>query len=65
MDHFGIGTALLGCAEVYFRCARRTGRTTSLVESLVSGDRVVCRTENEAFLLRPCVVSGELKSARW
>lgn len=41
MDHFGIGTAMQGMALIYFQSARRTGRTTSLVESVKTGDRVV------------------------
>ena len=45
MDHFGIGAALRGMAEVYFHSVRRTGRTTSLVESLKNGDRIVCVNE--------------------
>ena len=41
MDQFGIGGAVVGAAEVYFRASRGTGRTTSLVESVKDGDRVV------------------------
>lgn len=40
MDHFGIGNALRGVANAYFQGARRTGRTTSLIDSLKDGDRV-------------------------
>ena len=47
MDHFGIGQAMRGMAQVYALSARRTGRTTSLVESLKNGDRIVCATEPE------------------
>jgi hypothetical protein len=46
MDHFGIGTALQGMLQTYENTARRTGRTTSLIESLRDGDRVV--VENQA-----------------
>ena len=48
MDHFGIGAGVLGAVETYITAARRTGRTTSLMDSLKSGDRVVCRTQGEA-----------------
>jgi|GEM_PF-2160996 len=41
MDHFGIGVAVCGMLETYFRASRGTGRTTSLVDSVKSGDRVV------------------------
>ncbi|MDV4167838.1 hypothetical protein [Rhodovulum sp. FJ3] len=47
MDHFGIGSGVAGSANVYFQSARRTGRTTSLVESLKDGDRVVFLSERE------------------
>ena len=40
MDIFGIGAAIMGAAEIYFRAARRTGRTTQLLNSLNDGDRV-------------------------
>lgn len=42
MDAFGIGAALKGAQQVYFMAARRTGRTTALLEGLKPGDRVVC-----------------------
>jgi hypothetical protein len=41
MDHFGIGAAMKTANLIYSQAARRTGRTTSLVESLKDGDRVV------------------------
>ena len=41
MDHFGIGAALLGAANIYFNSARQTGRTTSLIESVKDGDRII------------------------
>lgn len=41
MDAFGIGTALEGCAEIYFRSARKSGRTTAMVEAAKDGDRFV------------------------
>lgn len=48
MDHFGIGAAIRGAINIYFRCARQTGRTTSLVESVQDGDRVVFADHQEA-----------------
>lgn len=48
MNDYGIGAALRGVAEVYFRAARRTGRTTTLLENLQNGDRVVFATKKEA-----------------
>lgn len=59
MDHFGIGAAVQGAARVYFQSARRTGRTTSLVESLKDGDRVVFRSHSEAeHVLHMCKDRG-------
>lgn len=37
-----------GMAQVYFSSARRTGRTTSLVESVKDGDRIVFADTKEA-----------------
>lgn len=48
MDHFGIGAGVSAAVGMYFACARRTGRTTSLVESLKNGDRVVFADPKEA-----------------
>ena len=48
MDHFGIGAALQLALRVYVQGARQTGRTTSLIESLKDGDRVVCQEWREA-----------------
>ena len=41
MDAYGIGAAIEGAAKIYLQTARGTGRTTALVESLKTGDRVV------------------------
>lgn len=41
MDQFGISTALLAAARIYFQTARDTGRTTRFINSLKDGDRVV------------------------
>jgi len=48
MDHFGIGHAMQAMVRVYIQGARQTGRTTSLLESLKDGDRVVCATPKHA-----------------
>lgn len=48
MDHFGIGAAMKAANIIYCQAARRTGRTTSLIESLKDGDRVVCINRIEA-----------------
>lgn len=52
MDHFGIGTGVLGAVEVYFRCSGGTGRTSSLVYSVKSGDRIVFINEEQATRFR-------------
>lgn len=52
MDHFGIGAGVLGSVRCYFVGARRTGRTTSLVESVKNGDRVIFASPNEAETFR-------------
>lgn len=52
MDAFGIGAGIKGAVNVYLHGARRTGRTTTLLESLQDGDRVVCLTLEEARRLR-------------
>lgn len=51
MDIFGIGNAIKGVVEIYFRMSRRTGRTTQLMECLQNGDRVVCTNTREANLI--------------
>ena len=52
MDHFGIGAGLLGAANIYFNSARQTGRTTSLIESVKDGDRIVVRNQREEYCLK-------------
>ena len=47
MDHFGIGNAMTGLLRTYFMAARQTGRTTSLVESVKDGDRIVFSDSRE------------------
>lgn len=48
MDHYGIGNAMLAMDRIYANASRGTGRTTSLVESVKDGDRVVFTNEREA-----------------
>ena len=52
MDIFGIENHLQGEVRAYFLRNRRTGRTTKLVATVQSGDRVVCANEAEARHLR-------------
>lgn len=47
-DFFGIGNAVRGALEIYFRSARRSGRTTALIEHLQDGDRVVFLNQKHA-----------------
>lgn len=61
MDAFGIGQAIKGMVLTYFSASRRTGRTTSLVESLKDGDRVVCLEPNEARRLRSLSAERRVK----
>jgi len=59
MDHFGIGAAIEGAARVYCHTARRTGRTTALVKSLNTGDRVVfCDAREAERVSRMCREQG-------
>lgn len=59
MDHFGIGGGVEGAALIYFTSARRTGRTTSLIESLKDGDRIVFANQREADRVkRLCLERG-------
>ena len=52
MDHFGIGAAIHGAAMIYTSSSRRTGRTTSLVESVKDGDRIIFNNHKEAERVR-------------
>lgn len=52
MDHFGIGAAMHGAALIYTQSARRTGRTTSLVDSVKDGDRICFSDSREAERVR-------------
>ena len=48
MDHFGIGVAIRETANAFFQGARGSGRTTSLVDSVKSGDRIIFHDNREA-----------------
>lgn len=48
MDHFGIGTAVEALMRAYQQASRGSGRTTSLVESVKDGDRIVFLSQKEA-----------------
>jgi hypothetical protein len=48
MDHFGIGAAIRAATMMYAQSARRTGRTTSLIESVKDGDRICFSSHQEA-----------------
>lgn len=63
MDHFGIGAALLGAAQIYFRSARGTGRTTPLIESVRDGDRTVVSTSREECRVKELLAERGLKVA--
>lgn len=52
MDHFGIGTAVQAAVSVVMQASRRSGRTTSLVESVKEGDRIVFADPREADRVR-------------
>jgi hypothetical protein len=52
MDFFGLGQGVRGAMEVYFRAARRTGRTQRLVQNLNEGDRVFTHSSQEARRIR-------------
>lgn len=59
MDHFGIGAAMKAMTLNYTYSARRTGRTTSLVESMKDGDRIVFAERREAERVeRLCLERG-------
>lgn len=66
MDHFGIGAALLGSGNIYLRAARQTGRTTSLLNSLKDGDRVIVPTERQQRRWQSLLAERQLKvEVRW
>lgn len=59
MDMWGIGHSLRSVVRAYFHGARASGRTTSLVNTLKDGDRVVCVNRQQAkFLEERCLERG-------
>lgn len=48
MDIYGIGIALKAQAEIYFRTARRSGRSTLMLNSMKDGDVAVFHTNKDA-----------------
>ena len=48
MDFYGIGSAMQAMVRVYFQTSRSSGRTSSLIDSLHDGDRVVFVDSKEA-----------------
>ncbi|GMQ53463.1 hypothetical protein [Halopseudomonas aestusnigri] len=61
MDAYGIGAGISGAAQTYLQAARRTGRTTAMLESLKDGDRVLCDSEREAARLRRLIKERGLR----
>jgi len=47
-DFFGIDNAVKGMVNGYFQSARRSGRTTRMVEAVKTGDRILFRSGREA-----------------
>ena len=72
MDHFGIGNTIRSTIEVCMGLARRTGRTTLLLNTVRNGDRVIFRTCAEAKYFEnlcndrgiavECIVVGEARA---
>ena len=52
MDFYGIGVALRATFSMYLHAARRTGRTTALLDAVQDGDTVVFLTQLEASRVR-------------
>ena len=51
-DIFSIGTAIRGLVDIYFKSARRTGRTKTLIEHVKDGDLVIFTNLREAERVR-------------
>ena len=49
MDNFGIGAALKAVANIYFMSARKSGRTTAMIDGLKNGDQVIFSNAQEAY----------------
>jgi hypothetical protein len=52
MDHFGIGNAVRSLFHTLLQTSRGTGRTTSLINSVRDGDRIICSESLEQQRLR-------------
>lgn len=61
MDHFGIGAAMLAMSAVYTTATRRSGRTTSLIEDVKDGDRIVFAHSHEAQRVERILLERGLK----
>lgn len=61
MDIFGIGSAISGACNTACIAGRRSGRTTSLVESLKNGDRVVFLSEREGRRVQSLCAERDVK----
>lgn len=60
MDFFGIGTAMRGITETYFRSARQTGRTAQLIDNLRDGDMVIVISSSHGKDIRDkCMARGK------
>lgn len=46
MDQYGIGSAMQAMQAMYVNTARRAGRTTSMLQQLKDGDRVICSSQS-------------------
>lgn len=64
MDIFGIGHAMKAMSHVYFQSARRSGRTTMMIDSLKEGDRVVFANQREADRVKRLIQERGLKYVR-
>jgi hypothetical protein len=63
-DIFGISQAIQGVIEVYFRSARRTGRTMCLLQYVRPGDTVVFDTQQRAMHFEAQCRDGLIDSVR-
>ncbi len=52
MDLYGIGTAIKAAVGFYTVIARRTGRTTTMVNSLKPGDRVIFFNYKDTIIVK-------------
>ena len=62
MDIFGIGAAVETAVEIFIRAARRTGRTTRLLETIKNGDCVITDTNNSARLITRYCIDHNIKA---